>query len=36
MQKSIIVNALQNNKKLSVKLNCTAFKAFYNSFNSDS
>ncbi len=36
MQKSVIINASQNNKKLSVKLNCTAFEASCNSYNSDS
>ncbi len=36
MQRPITVNALQDNKKLSVKLSCIAFKVFYNSCNSDS
>ncbi len=36
MQKSVTVNALQNDKKLSVKLSYTAFEASCNSHNSDS
>ncbi len=30
MQKSVTVNTLQDNKKLSVKLSCTVFKVSYN------
>jgi len=33
MQRSIIINALQNNKKLSVKLSYTAFEASCNNCN---
>ncbi len=36
MQRSVIINASQDDKKLSVKLSCTAFKASCNSYNSDS
>ena len=36
MWRSIIVNALQDDKKLSVKLNYIAFKTSCNSYNSDS
>jgi len=36
MQKSVTVNALQNDKKFSVKLSYTAFKVSYNNYNSDS
>ncbi len=36
MQKSVTVNASQNDKKLSVKLNCIAFKVSCNSYSSDS
>ncbi len=36
MWRSVTVNTLQNNKKLSVKLSYTAFKASYNNCNSDS
>ncbi len=36
MWKLITVNVSQNNKKLSVKLNCTTFKASCNNYNSDS
>ncbi len=36
MWKSITVNALQDDKKLSVELSCTAFKVLCNSYNSDS
>jgi len=33
MWKSIIINTLQDNKKLSVKLSCTAFRASCNNYN---
>ncbi len=36
MWESIIINALQNDKKLSVKLSCITFKVSYNNYNSDS
>jgi len=36
MQRSIIINASQDDKKLSIKLSCTAFKVFCNNCNSDS
>ncbi len=36
MQKSVTVSASQDDKKLSVKLSCTAFKASCNNCNSDS
>ncbi len=35
MQESVTVNALQDNKKLSVKLSYTAFRASCNSYNFD-
>ncbi len=35
MQRSIIINTLQDNKKLSIKLNYIAFKASCNSCNFD-
>ena len=36
MWEFIIINASQNDKKLSVKLNYIAFKTSCNSYNSDS
>ena len=36
MQRPIIINALQDDKKLFVKLDCITFKASYNNCNSDS
>jgi len=36
MWRSITINALQDDKKLSVKLSYTAFEASYNNCNSDS
>ncbi len=36
MQRSVIINALQDNNELSVKLNYIAFKVSCNSCNSDS
>ena len=36
MQELIIINALQNDKKLSVKLDYIAFEAFCNNCNFDS
>ncbi len=35
MWESVIINALQDDKKLSVKLSCTAFRASCNNCNSD-
>ena len=35
MQRSIIINASQDNKKLSVKLSCTAFEVSCNNCNSN-
>ncbi len=36
MQRSVTVNALQDDKKLSIKLSYIAFKVSYNNYNSDS
>ncbi len=36
MWRSIIVNVSQDDKKLSVELSCTAFRASYNNCNFDS
>ncbi len=36
MQRSVIINVLQDNKRVSVELSCTAFKVSCNSCNSDS
>ncbi len=36
MQRSIIINVLQDDKKLSVKLSYTIFEVSYNSCNSNS
>ncbi len=36
MQRSVIINALQDDKKFSVKLDYTAFRASCNNYNSDS
>ncbi len=36
MQRPITVNVLQDKKRLSVELSCTAFEVSYNSCNSNS
>ena len=36
MQRPITVNASQDDKKLSIKLSCTAFRVSCNNCNSDS
>ncbi len=36
MWESVIINTLQDNKKLSIELSCTAFEASCNNCNFDS